>query len=90
MRKIKLDPDTLHVDTFEVAPESLPARGTVEAHKVRAVTYGTCWQSCRPEDTCPEGCTNTCEVNYTCGDASCDGTCGGGGTTTTDPFNTDV
>lgn len=92
MRKIKLEVDRLQVETFEVGPVGTAGRGTVEAHRVRAVTYGTCWQSCSPEDTCPEGCTNTCQVNWSCGgDESCDGNCtSGGGTTTTGPDNTNV
>ncbi|HEX5725964.1 MAG TPA: hypothetical protein VFX98_10900, partial [Longimicrobiaceae bacterium] len=64
MRKLRLELDELRVESFDAGPEGPDGRGTVEAFRVRAVTWGSCWQSCDPEDTCP-GCTQTCAVNYT-------------------------
>ncbi|HEX8690809.1 MAG TPA: hypothetical protein VF746_00060 [Longimicrobium sp.] len=84
MRKLRLDLEQLHVETFDTGPEDPDGRGTVEAYKVRAVTYGTCWQSCSPEDTCPDNCSQSCP-GVTCAETcpySCDTTCGSGGTDT--------
>jgi hypothetical protein len=63
MRKIRMDMDTLAVDTFETSAAD-PARGTVQGHYSQV---GTC-----------DGRVATCQLGGTCGNgcgtAGCTGT----------------
>lgn len=43
MRKLRLDPDALAVESFAAQAEREPARGTVEAN---ATGVHTCWNTC--------------------------------------------
>ena len=43
MRKLRLDPDALTVESFTARAEREPARGTVQAN---ATGVHTCWKTC--------------------------------------------
>lgn len=43
MRKLRLDPDALTVESFAAQAEREPARGTVQAN---ASGVHTCWKTC--------------------------------------------
>lgn len=75
MRKIRLEIDALHVESF-VPAEQAVARGTVRG---MASLY---WEDCSPSETCPgaypcdpsqQSCGGTCYEN------TCHPGCGGGG-----------
>lgn len=55
MKKLILDLDTLHVDTFEASPAVRAEGGTVEAYEFTegASCWGTCGYSCG--GTCGQG-----------------------------------
>jgi hypothetical protein len=55
MQKIKLDPETLRVQTFEVAPrDDSASRGTVQAHQAPTLPLQDCFFSVFP--TCQFHC----------------------------------
>lgn len=58
MRKLRLNIDSLTVQTFEV-DEAAEKRGTVQAHDSWATTGGTAL------------CPAPCDSEYTCRDVSC-------------------
>jgi hypothetical protein len=75
MRKLRLEPDTLAVESF--APTGAPeGRGTVRGH------VSLYWEDCNPSDTCAgagwpcdptdQSCAGTCHEN------TCHPGCGGG------------
>jgi hypothetical protein len=74
MRKVKLQLESLAVESFDTRPPE-PPEGTVAAHQVW-LTDGTCLNTCGScfltcgtcYDTCAQTCPNTCW-------ASCGGTC---------------
>ena len=69
MAKMKLELDTLAVDSFDTTAAE-KARGTVFGEQCTCYTNCTC-PGCY---TCDNTCANTCD-DYTCL-ASCNGTCG--------------
>lgn len=92
MLKIRLEIDTLDVQSFVTSDEMARARGTVEALSRHRAVSASCWGSCF-EGTCIDGsCPNTCDsCDTVC--LSCDTNCGsGGGTDGTDcgPNNTNA
>jgi hypothetical protein len=56
MRKLRLDPDALTVESFAPQAERDPARGTVEAHENIATGVYSCWNTCR----CPSHHNTEC------------------------------
>jgi hypothetical protein len=54
MRKLRLDPDVLAVESFAPQAEPAAARGTVEAHVATGVY--SCWNTCR----CPSHHATEC------------------------------
>ncbi|HEX8906720.1 MAG TPA: hypothetical protein VF771_17855 [Longimicrobiaceae bacterium] len=78
MRKIRLDLDSISVDSFEVTREP-GTKGTVRGHVCCACCCCdpcccTCCDTCQA--TCPNTCLATCgDTCQTC-DYSCWGTCG--------------
>ena len=75
MRKVKLQLESLAVESFDTSPPE-PAEGTVAAHQVW-LTDATCLNSCGGScfltcgtcyNTCFQSCPNTCWI-------SCGGTC---------------
>ncbi|HEU4455322.1 MAG TPA: hypothetical protein VFR81_19815 [Longimicrobium sp.] len=42
MRKLRLDPETLDVQSFDTAPDEARGRGTVEAHQPTNPNANTC------------------------------------------------
>lgn len=56
MRKLKLDPESLRVDTFPVAAAPAPGRGTVAAHEATT----TC--PTFPLTQCPWSAFPTCGI----------------------------
>ncbi|HEU0052712.1 MAG TPA: hypothetical protein VFQ39_06030 [Longimicrobium sp.] len=80
MRKLKLDPDGLRVETFAPQPRDGRAEGTVAAHSFVTVDGGInpcsepASQQCMASDkaifTCGSSCVNMCfatGVQYGCG-----------------------
>lgn len=70
MRSAKLSLDTLHVDTFEIAPAGREPRGTVRAHA--GTFYGTCQGTCVNTcggPTCEYPCQTADTCHLTCQDA---------------------
>jgi len=59
MRKTRLSPDTLQVETFETEAAASAIRGTVHAHATDFTSYCQCinptWYG-----TCQESCVDTC------------------------------
>jgi hypothetical protein len=82
MPKLKLDPETLRVESFVARGEPSSARGTVRAQSFiptgdpfAATCNGGASQNCQATDyhvyTCGESCVNMCfhtGVNQTCTD----------------------
>lgn len=63
MRKTRLSPDTLRVETFEVDVAAAPQRGTVRAHAFTEVT--SFCQGCTRDATCDVACsTDAVQVCY--------------------------
>ena len=68
MKKLRLDPETLHVDSFASDDLGAPARGTVDAHSYVSNEIGPCSdpgsQDCPPTayqlNTCGVSCQNAC------------------------------
>ena len=56
MKKLSLDLDNLHVDSFEVTPDAEPRRGTVEAHNFTDY-YGI---TCAAPSICSGGYSDDC------------------------------
>ena len=61
MRKVKLEIDSLRVESFDAAPSGMAGRGTVRGHD-----YTEVWEGCPERQTKPQ--------EYTCG-VSCLGPC---------------
>jgi len=85
MKKLRLDPDALHIESFE--PDRVEGRhGTVRPHgwsepdcretvEPQATCYATCGPSCQ---SCVGyyTCAYTCSCNTVCGGITCANTCG--------------
>ncbi|HEX2206851.1 MAG TPA: hypothetical protein VHG93_04160 [Longimicrobium sp.] len=56
MRKLRLDPDALTVESFAPQAERDTARGTVKAHEVIDTGVYSCWKTCR----CPSHHNTEC------------------------------
>ena len=68
MPKIRLDVDTLHVDSFDTAPAGGAERGTVRAHAPSV------WpEPCAPTDRVTDCGQQSCAI--TCNDNTCWATC---------------
>ena len=80
MAKMKLELDTLAVDSFDTTAAE-KERGTVFGEQCTCYTNCTCPGCYTCDNTCPATCAYTCDDN-TCA-ASCNGTCDGCGGTTT-------
>jgi hypothetical protein len=68
MKKMRLDPDTLSVETFDASPREGGARGTVRAQS--ASTEGESCDICPVTHPCtPEAgsCGSSCDFNAPCG-----------------------
>ena len=64
MRKIRLEPDTLGVESFIPSEPSRDGRGTVDAHDLSgrncpATVVTRCVTNCECTFSCPTGCTCT-------------------------------
>ena len=66
MRKMRLELETLAVDTFDPTPAARAERGTVQAH---ASAY---WQMCDPATTTVDPRLDTCGCTAQTCDATCD------------------
>lgn len=87
MRKTRLSPDTLRVETFDVDPRARAPQGTVHAHAITQLTsfcqcdathYGTCQGTCVNTcggPTCSPPCRSTMTFYVTC-QATCSWTDG--------------
>jgi hypothetical protein len=71
MNKLKLDLDTLAVESFDTAT-ARKEDGTVFGEQCTCNTHCTC-PGC---ESCDNTCPYTCD-DYTCGGGTCEGTCGG-------------
>jgi hypothetical protein len=63
MKKIRLDLERLHVETFETTAAEPPARGTVHGQWSQPGTCDAYAATCQPGGTCARTCnrcTNTC------------------------------
>jgi hypothetical protein len=73
MKKLRLQLEDLHIDSFTTTPPERP-KGTVFGEQC------TCWTQCTCPGcpTCDASCNGTCggSCNGSCG-ATCDGSCGG-------------
>jgi hypothetical protein len=80
MLKVRLELDTLQVESFATSNETVQWRGTVEGlSRRRAVSYscyGTCFEATCADGSCPNSCASCDTVCV-----SCDTVCGGGGGT---------
>lgn len=58
MRKIHLDPETLHVESFAATGEGSDVRGTVNAHGPNTIRNcpATGWTFCETNCDCTLGC----------------------------------
>lgn len=72
MRKLKLELDSLQVETF-LTDEAAEGAGTVHGHVSLACT-GANGATCNDRATCNGA--YTCDGEYTCNFRSCDGVCG--------------
>ena len=57
MKKLKLDPDRLEVESFEARPERADREGTVQGY--RSSWIGTCYP-CTDWDSCGGTCPGSC------------------------------
>jgi hypothetical protein len=61
MKKLKLDMETLSVESFEAMADEMPLLGTVEARQQQLTPGCTPHCSQPPIETCQAGCTTTIE-----------------------------
>ena len=64
MRKMKLDIDTLAVESFSLVAGDTDGRGTIEANQ--GTTLCTRFLSCAGGDTCDQSCTGSCRTYPNC------------------------
>ena len=60
MRKIRLDPEHLHVASFDTTPEEADTRGTVHGHWSQPGTCDAYVATCQPGGTCARTCGSKC------------------------------
>lgn len=65
MKKIRLDPEQLRVESFEPDPSEPPVRGTVHGHWSQIGTCDGRVKTCQFGGTCGPGCeTANCTGSY--------------------------
>lgn len=65
MKKLKLDPDALRVDTFQATGGDDEKQGTVHGHATLLCTrYASCYGSC--PGTCNLDSCDSCTQGYSC------------------------
>jgi hypothetical protein len=76
MRKIKLDPEQLAVESFDTVAKGKRQSGTVFGEQCTCYTNCSCPGCPTCDASCNDTCGATCDAscNGTC-DASCNGTC---------------
>lgn len=75
MKKLALNLEELHVESFATSPGERDDRGTIQGRVMGAGTENTCQAQITCDPTCWNTCPDTC--GGTCMDLTCQFTCGG-------------